>query len=169
MTQTRFDFIATFVVIATGVLFLVLAMQIETSGRRTAAEALVGPPMVPIIISSGIIILGMLELLVLFRAQRKTKAPDLPPSNDEFAPLTWGLAARVFLTAAIGLMYVWLLSATGYLIATVCTLAALLMLFGTRSPVKILLISVIGAAVYYYFFIRLMGVYDPPGWLINLG
>jgi len=167
MTNHRFDFIVTLAVILLGVLFLVLAFQIDTPSRLSAAEALVGPPMVPIIISLLIITLGLLELAAVFMSVRSNETPESTEDSEEFEPFSRALVTRLALTVVIGFAYVWLLGAVGYLIASACALIALLVLFGTRSPVKILLISVIGAALYYFFFIRLMGVYDPAGWLIS--
>lgn len=69
---------------------------------------------------------------------------------------------------AIGFAYIWLFSATGYLIATAIAMALLLVVFGTSSVGKVAVLTIGGTAAYYIIFIRLMGIYDPPGWLINL-
>ena len=79
--------------------------------------------------------------------------------------------APIFRTLAlvvIGFAYIWLFSASGYMIATGITMAVLLVLFGTRNPAKVAIITISGTAVYYLIFIWLIGIYDPPGWLINL-
>ncbi len=173
MTQSRTDLIASVAVILTGIFFLTLARQIETSGYQTAAEALVGPAMVPTIIAALLIGLGALELgAVLLRhrsGKLSVKTAVANPDGDEFSEITVEVMVRIIATVCIGFAYVWLLSATGYIISTAITLAALLVLFGTRSVVKVALITLGGAAVYYGVFIWLMGVYSPVGWLVHLG
>ena len=74
------------------------------------------------------------------------------------------MAAVIF----IGFAYIWLFSATGYLIATAITMASLLVAFGTCNAGKVVVLTIVGTAAYYTIFIWLMGIYDPPGWLINL-
>ena len=173
MRQSRVDFISAIVVILVGLFFLILARQIKTSGFQTAAEALVGPPMVPLTIASLIIGLGVLELVAIILRHRNNAGEaekDLADSAaSEFSELSIQVIAKLAATLAIGIAYVWLLSATGYLISTAITLAALLALFGTRSVVKVTIIAVVGAAIYYFLFIRLMGIYSPVGWLVNFG
>lgn len=78
------------------------------------------------------------------------------------------LVPRMAAIIAIGFAYIWLFSATGYLIATAIAMALLLVVFGTSSVGKVAVLTIGGTAAYYIIFIRLMGIYDPPGWLINL-
>ena len=44
----------------------------------------------------------------------------------------------------------------------------MLLVFGNRNVVLILVLSVIGAVVYNYVFIGLMGLHDPPGMIFDL-
>jgi hypothetical protein len=173
MRQSSTDLIASVAVILVGIFFLILARQIETSVFQTAAEALVGPAMVPTIVAALLIGLGALELgTILLRRRSDEPLPENPdPSleGNETTEITAEVLIRIVTTVCIGFAYVWLLSATGYIISSAFALAALLILFGTRSALKITLITVVGTAVYYGVFIWLMGVYSPVGWLIHLG
>ena len=173
MRQSSIDLVASVAVMLVGIFFLILARQIETSVFQTAAEALVGPAMVPTIIAALLIGLGALALGTVLLRRRSgeplLEMPDPSPNGDEFTEITAEVLIRTVITVCIGFAYVWLLSATGYIISTALALAALLILFGTRSAVKIALITVGGTAVYYGVFIWLMGVYSPVGWLIHLG
>ena len=173
MAQSRTDLIASVAVILTGIFFLTLARQIETSVNQTAAEALVGPAMAPTIIAALLIGLGVLELGAVLLRHRSGKhlveTADTGSDDNEFSEITVEVMVRLIATACIGVAYVWLLSATGYIISTAITLVALLFLFGTRSAVKVALITLGGTAVYYGVFIWLMGVYSPVGWLVHLG
>ena len=47
-------------------------------------------------------------------------------------------------------------------------MAPLLVVFNTRNAGKVAVLTIVGTAAYYIIFIRLMGIYDPPGWLINI-
>ena len=173
MAQSRTDLIASVAVILTGVFFLTLARQIETSGYQTAAEALVGPAMAPTIIAALLIGLGALEMGAVLLRHRSGKlsaqTADTDTDSDEFPEISAEVMVRIIATVCIGFAYVWLLSATGYIISTAITLVALLFLFGTRSVVKLALITLGGTAIYYGVFIWLMGIYSPVGWLIHLG
>ena len=173
MRQSSTDLIAPVAVILVGLWFLILARQIETSVYQTAAEALVGPAMVPTAIAAMLIGLGALDLgLNLFRRRTDDPLPEPAvqgPGGDEFGQFSTEMMIRIVATVCIGFACVWLMSATGYIISTAITLAALLVLFGTRSPVKVSLITIGGAVVYYGIFIWLMGIYSPVGWLVHLG
>lgn len=173
MRQSSVDILTSVSVILVGIFFLLLAGEIRTSGFHTAAEALVGPEMVPKIIAWLIIGLGSLELIsAALRRRAKDGDPVLKKSDDEdaeFSELSPKVLVRIGLAVGIGFAYVWLMTATGYLIATALVLAALLVLYGTTSIVKIGIIAICGGGVYYFLFIWLMGIYSPAGWLINLG
>jgi len=171
MKLTRIEITAPATLVLIGTAFLYLAAQIETTGYQTAAEALVGPAMIPKVVAVLIIGFGALELLFeIFRQSQNTDASENNHQDDEaFLPITWAVALRIAICVTIGLAYVWLLAATGYIISTATVLFALLVLFGTKSAPKLAALIVCGTSAYYFIFIRLMGLYDPTGWLINFG
>ena len=86
----------------------------------------------------------------------------------ELAALSKPAVLRMAAIIVIGFAFIWLFSATGYLIATAIAIAPLLVVFGTRNAGKVAVLTIVGTAAYYIIFIRLMGIYNPPGWLINL-
>ena len=154
-----------------GAIFLAMALRIDASGVRTQAEALVGPTMVPVVIASLILVLGALELTASFirHYRSRTDAALQGTESSKYAPLSATLLVRIATIVGIGFAYVWLLGATGYIISTALILPALLVLFGTRSAGKVALMTLSGTAIYYLVFIRLLGLYDPVGWLIYIG
>jgi len=169
--QSRTDLAAAIATIAVGGLFLYLARAIRTPKYQSAAEALVGPAMVPVIIALLIIALGvLLAVMVLLRPRRGPVVPE-PADEDpsEFADFSPGALLRLAAVVAIGFAYIWLLGVLGYVLATALVLALMLVLFHNRPSLGMLLVVAGGAAVYYYLFIRLMGLYLPAGWLINIG
>jgi len=145
--------------------------MIEASHYQSAAEAMVGPPLVPTVVSWLIIVLGSLEMAMALFSYKRSAQPSSSPEYDGHEPahtvLSVPVIVRIVMTLGIGFAYVWLLSATGYIISTAIVLASLLLLFGTYGIGKITILTLAGTATYYLIFIRLMGVYDPTGWLIN--
>lgn len=169
MKYARTKFITPGTVIFVGLVFLFLARQIATPKFQTAAEALVGPAMVPTVIASLIIALGSLELIGVLREKDPEGRPsEIADDDEEKSELTLHMIARIVATAIIGFAYIWLLTATGYIISTAITLPTLLVLFGTSSIRKLAIMTIVGTAIYYFVFFRLMGLYDPAGWLINI-
>ena len=168
--QSRTDLAAAVAVMLVGGFFLMLARQIHTPKTQTAAEAMVGPAMVPTLIAALIVALGALEAIAVLM-RRKTGAGSVRTVGEpsEFAELSLPVVIRLAAVTGIGFAYVWLLSATGYAISTAITLAMLLVLFRSRPSLNLFILVAAGTAVYYYLFIRLMGIYDPNGWLISLG
>ena len=132
--------------------------QAGSIGNRHGEE--IGPDLVPTIVSWLIVIFGVMIALesVLLPSGEKTSKPLVTRDG-------------VILNATIigiGFLYFLLFLAFGYLVSTIIALGAILYMFGTRQPLRVGLISVIGGGVYYLVFIRLMGVYDPPGSIIDM-
>lgn len=170
MKQSQSDFITAIVVIFIGLLFLILALQIDTPAFQTTAEALVGPSMAPIAIASLILGLGTLELVsTVLAGSNLGREAETNDNSSEFTTFSVNMVARMMATVGIGFVYIWLLSATGYIISTAIVLGSLLVLFGTHSPGKLALLIFGGTAAYYFIFIQLMGIYSPVGWLLNIG
>jgi len=167
MTRNKSEFFSAIAVICLGIFFLFQAYQVETVQR-----ALIGPRLVPMNIAGMIVGLGILQFIVAWvGGAENVKGCDSEPSLTAAEVSALVCTAPVFRTLAlvvIGFAYIWLFSASGYMIATGITMALLLVLFGTRNPAKVAMITVSGTAVYYLIFIWLIGIYDPPGWLINL-
>ena len=163
MRRSLTDTLAAVVVASVGIVFLLLARQIRTPAHQTAAEALVGPAMVPTIIAWLVIALGVAQLVFSLRGTA-TGGQD-----EGIGDLSLVGVLRLVAIVVIGFAYVWLIGTVGYAIATAIVLVMLLALFGNRSVVQLVLVSLLGAAIYYFIFIRLMGVYLPAGRWINLG
>ena len=83
--------------------------------------------------------------------------------DDKASTVSKAAVFRMAAIIVIGFVYIWLFSATGYLIATAITMPSLLVVFGTRNAGKVAVLTIGGTAAYYIVFIWLMGVYDPPG------
>lgn len=167
MARDKSEFFSAAVVVILGIFCLYLAYSIETFQK-----VLIGPRPVPMAIAGMIIGLGSLQFVVAWMGRVKNgNAGDSPVSgvgNGKPPALSKTAVLRMAAIIVVGFAYIWLFAATGYLIATAMAMASLLVVFGTRNAGKVAVLTIVGTALYYIIFIRLMGIYDPAGWLINL-
>jgi len=153
------EFFTASVVVGLGVFFLFQAYSIETFQK-----VLIGPKPVPMAISAMIIGFGILQFFVTWVGHGESDK-----TGDAESPVMPRAAAfRMIAVILIGFAYIWLFSATGYLIATAMVMAPLLVVFGTYDTRTVVVLTIVGTAAYYAIFIWLMGIYDPAGWLINI-
>lgn len=139
------------VLMLVGFLFLAGTAEIVLS-----EEGLIGPRFVPQIVSSLLVALG--------GALAWSGARSAVPVLGEAGPaLPWRAAVVVL----IGIFYVQAFMAVGYFLSTIFATAAALLLFGVRRPLSLMLGSILVAIVWYITFVRLMGVFDPPGRLLS--
>jgi Tripartite tricarboxylate transporter TctB family len=168
MARDNAEFLSAAVVVGVGIFSLYLAYTIKTFEE----EILVGPRLVPIAIAVLGISLGVLLFAVTWVGHVKSgKVVDSKLSgisDGKQSSLSKIAVLRMAAIIVLGFVYIWLFSATGYLIATAITMASLLVVFGIRPAGKVAVLTIGGTAVYYIIFIQLMGIYSPPGWLINL-
>lgn len=138
-----------------GVFALFQAAAIENLQREA-----VGPDLVPVIVAWLIVILGVIMGIqgLLFPGKERPSGPPVTRQGMMLNATIIGL----------GFLYLLLFVAVGYLVSTIAALAAILVLFGTRQPLPVAVMSVAGGGVYFLVFVRLMGIYDPPGSLIDL-
>lgn len=160
------DYIVALAVAAVGGFFFYQASLIEF-----ADDTLVGPRLVPML-TAGMII-GLAALIVaaghiMSNGRKAETFSVIGEGEPELAPVTKLALRRMASVIVGGFVYLFLFAAAGYLISTAVVLAALLVIFGNRPPLKVALLTIGGAAVYFFVFIKLMGIHSPPGWLIDL-
>ena len=128
-------------------------------------SGLVGPRAVPRMVCGAMIALGLvLALGPVLRAGRPVAVDAAMEESGDEGGHVWRAAAVI----ALGLLYVPLLGAFGYLVSTALEAAAVLLLFGLRSPVRVVGGAVLVACLWYVAFVKLMGVFDPPGSVFSL-
>ncbi len=153
--------------ILVGLFFLYQAMSIESYSGDS-----VGPKMLPEFISVLMIALGLLvgvTALVLNSGlpPMKQEAIDIADaSGDQFGFRDSNLI-RIAAVIGTGVAYVVLFHAFGYFVATFLSFVLILLAFGSRNILQIMLISLVGTLIYNFLFMNLMGLYDPPGVLFN--
>ena len=163
MMRDKSEFISAAVVVGLGIFFLLQAHLIESY-----QEALIGPRLVPVYLAGMIIGLGILQFAVAWMGRSGSTEPEDSLLSEDLPVMSRPAILRMAAIIAIGFAYMLLFEATGYLIATAIVLALLLFVFGTRKAVRLAVLTIGGAAVYYFLFIKLMGIHDPTGWLIDV-
>lgn len=148
----NFDIAALLLSLAFGVLFFY-----EALGIPAGASDAIGPRRLPIIISVSVILLSLLLIWMTWN--------DADDGGDHITPKSLFLQAGplILLGALYGQMMVWF----GYLIATF--LAALLGFRFYGNGIGLTVANAAGAAILFYFaFVKGMGIYDPPGTLVDI-
>lgn len=154
-------------IVCFGLFFMWRALKIEISKGSVVSARLV-----PIFIAGMIVVLGVLQIIAALVGGRTKNVKG----NDSIRPqkhaessvaLYTRSVLRIILIPVVGFAYIWLFSAIGYLISTTIIIAFVLFLFGTRNLGKVAIIAVGTGASYYFIFIYLIGIYAPPGWLLN--
>ena len=162
--RTKIDFGVAAATIAVGCFFVYLASQISAND-----DGGVGPEVVPYFLAFAMIGLGVLigvsALMFNGNNQQRTMTPQelaAHEAEDEFGFRDSNIS-RVFAVIGMGGLYIWLFYALGYLLATLISLALMLIVFGNRNLITVAVLSIIGAMVYQYVFMGLMGLHDPNG------
>ena len=165
--RTKIDIGVSVITIAIGAFFLYQVSLIET----LQSDA-IGPSLFPNFLALAMIALGVLigasALLFNATARRANEAHSIEEEAEETFGFRDSDIKRVSAVIFMGFVYIALFYAFGYLISTFLSLALMLLVFGNRRPLQILILSVIGALAYDYVFMNLMGLYDPPGALFDL-
>ncbi len=73
------------------------------------------------------------------------------------------LLVQIAAVLALSLFYVWIISKLGYLISTALVAPLILMLFGIRNPLGLVIAAVVCPAIYHGIFFMGLGVYPPYG------
>ncbi len=112
-----------------------------------------GARIFPLVGSSALLVLGILECV----KGLSSPAPTSTPKGEG------SFFSRIFSLLALSLAYVWLIGKVGYLISTGLAAVGVLMIFGIRNPIGLLVAAVVCPAIYHIIFFVLLGVFPPYG------
>lgn len=136
------DLVSGIILALAGWLFFVSAGSIGST-----EEGLVGPAFVPRIVSGLLMVFGAIlgagSVIGSGRTRMHAPTPDEPLTDPE-KDLDAGIAVRSFLLIGIGFLFVFLFTRVGFAATAMATIAASLLIFGERRPVRLVLVSVIG-------------------------
>ncbi len=128
----------------------------------------IGPQLLPYFLSISMIVLGVWVGIasLYFNAQPKGSEEESDAAHAA-AEENFGFRdsdlGKVFAVIAMGFIYIGLFHILGYLISTIISMALMMLVFGNRKPLQIIVMSLAAAFAYDYVFMNLMGLYDPPG------
>ncbi|MEQ8708834.1 MAG: tripartite tricarboxylate transporter TctB family protein [Rhodospirillales bacterium] len=146
------DVIAGIGAILIGLFFLIFAFEIDQEAGQSG-----GPRLVPLIASAALVIIGLtLTGFAFLLAPAGGKQPGA------------ALSAGAVLLAVGGLGYCALIWAFGYLPATLVAAPLGFMIFGCQGRRGAILPGLATAIISYLLFFELLGIYAPPGHLIDL-
>ena len=121
----------------------------------------IGPNFIPGVVGAGIVLLGLWLGYEVFTGGWRKAAPDDPRERGEHA-----FAAAAFAWISAGLFaHMALIGWAGFVIAGTVLLACVARGFGSRRLIRDLSIGIVLALGVYLFFVKLLNVNLPAGWL----
>ena len=118
--------------------------------------------MLPVFLSGTMVIIS---LLVIFKAVKMPSDLLLSPKEIETMKAATG---RMFGVIVVGLIYVGLFYALGYVASTVISMYLVMLVLGNSNHFKLAAIAIFSAVIYQFIFMGMFGFYDPVGRLIDL-
>ena len=152
--KTKVEYGVATIVLLVGVFFIFQAFTIETSRES------VGPRTLPMILAVSLVIGGCWLAL---RA-RLGKTGEL---KEGYGFLESDVK-RIFLVMACGVLFVITFWGFGYFSAVIVTLIAMLLTFGVRNWVAMILGAVILAVIFQWVFMGVMLLNDPKGAIVDM-
>jgi len=142
------------VVLLVGVFFIFQAFTIDTSRES------VGPRTLPMILAVSLVISGLWLGLRAFRGKTdEIKAGYGFLESD---------VKRIFQVVACGVLFVTTFWAFGYFLAIIVTLIAMLLTFGVRNWIAMILGAIVLAIIFQWVFMGIMLLNDPKGALFDM-
>jgi len=152
--KTKLEYGVAAVVVLVGVFFIFQAFTIETSRES------VGPRTLPMILAVSLVLGGLWLALRAFRG----KVGELKDGYG-FAESD---SKRIFLVVACGILFVTTFWAFGYFLAVIVTLIAMLLSFGVRNWIAMILGAVVLALIFQWVFMGVMILNDPKGAIVDM-
>lgn len=148
--------------ISVAVLFLGLAVAVLAAQLPApAGYSRIGPSLMPSIVATGLVIVGVWLLAECFSGGWRERAPDDAAVRGEhafFAPgFVWISAGLVAQMALIG--------TGGFVIAAIALYTMVARGFGSVRPLRDAAIGAVLALAIFWFFVKFLNVNLPAGWL----
>jgi len=152
--KTKVEYGIAAVVLLIGVFFIFQAFTIETSRES------VGPRTLPMILAVALVLGGLWLALRAYRG----KIGEL---KDGYGFLESDIK-RIFLVVACGVLFVTTFWAFGYFLAVIVTLIAMLLTFGVRNWIAMILGPIVLAFIFQWVFMGVMLLNDPAGAVFDM-
>jgi hypothetical protein len=137
----------------TGVVLTLIAIAAILAGTdiKPTHDGGLGPRMVPMGAAAALLLLGLGQVAISLAAQRKQQ-----PVAGSPVPIL-----RIVGLAVLSIAYYFALGKVGYLAATIIATPLAFLLFGTRRPLTLVLVTVLCPAFFYLAFFVGLAVYPP--------
>ena len=142
------------VVLLVGLFFIFQAFTIETSRES------VGPRTLPMILAASLVVGGLWLALRAYAG----KTGDL---KDGYGFLESDVK-RIFLVVGCGVLFVTVFWGFGYFMAVIVTLIAMLLTFGVRNWIAMIVGAIILAIIFQWVFMGVMLLNDPKGVIVDM-
>ena len=139
---------------------------LQTNNIKTAKKAAVQPSTFPRIMIIGMAVFTVILLIQSLIKLGNMKADDPLAEKAETMNLFRDkgvLAALVVILLCVG--YVYLFKSLGYVVVSFLLCAIIMWMIGLRSPVKLILISLLVPLGLWLIFYKMLQVNIPMGWL----
>jgi putative tricarboxylic transport membrane protein len=151
------DLLLSLAVIALGVGAAAVALSLPSAG----GYARIGPNVMPVVVSVGLILLGGVLLYECLSGGWRKRTPDDPAERGEHAFLPSAFAwvsAGLFAQMA-------LIHSAGFVIAAAVLFACVARGFGSARWLRDALVGLLLGLAVFLFFVRFLNVNLPAGWL----
>lgn len=153
------------IALSLGVIALGLGAAAITAGLPAeGGYAGIGPNFFPAVVAGGLILLGVWLAAEALSGGWKNAPPDDAEARGEHA---FDAAAFGWVTAGL-LAHMALVGAAGFVVAGAVLFACVARGFGSRRPARDAALGLALAAAVFLFFVKLLNVGLPPGWLAPL-
>ncbi|PHS04476.1 MAG: hypothetical protein COA78_16575 [Blastopirellula sp.] len=117
-----------------------------------------GPKLFPLIAAISLLVMGLLEL---FGSLRISQHSEASAPEQEAEQIDKGALTRILGLLVLAIIYIWLISKIGYLLSTGITTFFVMLLFGVRNPLVLLITVILCPIAYHAIFFWGLGVYPP--------
>lgn len=142
------------VIVLIGMFFIYQATTIQVSKEA------VGPRTMPMFLAVSLVIGGLWIAVRTFLGKT-------PPIKEGYGFLESNVS-RIALVVACGILFIFVFWATGYFLALFVTFIAMMLTFGVRDWIKMLIGSLILSIIFHWLFMGIMRLNNPTGALVNL-
>ncbi len=148
-----------------GVLVLGVASAVRAAGLSgEGGYAHIGPNFMPSVVAFGLIVCGLWLLFETFSGGWRERPSDIPEERGDHAFHAPGF---VWITLALG-AHMALIGSAGFVVAGVVLFAGVAKGFGSTRWVRNIAIGALISVGVFLFFVRLLNVNLPAGWLTPL-
>lgn len=150
------------VALSLGVLALGVGVAVVTAGLPSeGGYAGIGPNFIPAVVAGGIILLGVWLAFEAFTGGWRNAVPDDAAARGEHA---FNGAAFGWISAGL-FAHMALIGWAGFVVAGVALFACVARGFGSARPARDLGIGLVLSIAIFAFFVKLLNVNLPAGWL----